>query len=68
MNHNEETIANQEISIPSSQKERSTVGLGLFLISPASVHSYTPTLELIGSLFILSSKSETQKLIDQSER
>ena len=54
--------------IQSYSTERSTKSLGSFLIPPASVHSYTPTLKLIGSLFILSSKSETQKLTDQSER
>ena len=54
--------------LQSYSTERSTKSLGSFLIPPASVHSYTPTLKLIGSLFILSSKSETQKLIDQSER
>ena len=35
--------------LPSDPKERSTLGLGSFLISSASVHSYTPTLKVIGS-------------------
>ena len=55
-------------TVRTGPKERSTDSLGSFLIPPTSVHSYTPTLKLIGSLSILSSKSETKKLIDLSER
>ena len=61
-------IFSEAISLPSCPLKRSTLSLGSFLIPPASVLSYTPTLKLIGSLLYLSSKSETQKLIGQSER
>ena len=54
--------------LPSGPKERPTLGLGSSLIPSTSVHSYTATLKLIGSLLILSSKSETQKLVGQLER